>query len=80
MKITDVRVPCYHFFNEIPAGAIFEIVDKDYSNDFFMKIHDIMDKNDDCFNAINLHKSELETFCPMDKVIEVNAELVVSCK
>ena len=81
MKITDTRVPnTYHFFREVLVGTVFEWENNNCSEGFFMKIDDVIDRDEDCFNAINLYTGGLETFGTNDMVIEVNAELMISYK
>ena len=81
MKITDTRIAnTCHLFREVRVGTIFEWENNGCSEGFFMKIDDVVDKDEEFFNAINLYTGGLETFGPNNMVIEVNAELVVSYK
>ena len=79
MKITDTRTAnTHHFFREIHVGTVFEFENNDYSEGFFRKIDEVIDKNEDYFNAINLYNGSLETFSGSDMVIIVDAELLIA--
>ena len=81
MKIIDTRVPnTCHFFREISVGTVFEFENNNYSEGFFMKIDEVVDKDEDCVNAVNLYNGALETFCGSDMVIAVDAELRIAYK
>lgn len=74
VKIKDNRNNKERRFGDLESGAIFCFCDI-----FYIKINEIVQNCDYCFNAVSLPSGDLDTFDDSDEVeICCNAELVIN--